>query len=1340
MKTNLCKRLTSASLSALLALSAFASAGVTAGAYSGEMDSNWQITIGDVNKKYRDTYDLFTKINAKRQEAGLTPLTLVTDWCDDAFVRAAELPIMQATTALNDDVYDYRADDSTAIGTYYREAIAVGDLTNDEIVTQLFTDQSYSYSMTSTLAKEIGVGVVTVNDDPDTKFVCVRLTDEKTHAGLSLNEVSASTYDVDDVLTTVSTLADARNLRFEDPYQDGYTMYVGYPERIEFKATERSGKGTYGTILPNISLRSTQSAYATKDGNVITPLAAIDQLQVIVRLYGATNNDDSYGGIRKLKIVEGTPPEEEELDDLNIKPIPDQRYTGQAITPVIEVFDKNRTTLSMGIEYTASFTNNVNVGVANVQVTGLGAYAGKTASATFNIVEMPDPLELTVTLSDSAPVTGQNVTINAAVTGGTAPFKYTYEYKKTGDAAFSMIAFESASATATFSSETVGEYVLQVTVSDSGTQTVTKTANVSVTEPLTLTASATPDHLFAGELVRVSAAASGGKEPYTYSFRHSTSETAYYTGVMDHYDLHPQTNGSVTDIVTVTDANGKTAQDETTYVIGSALALTTSLSESRIDLGSKVTVTAQASGGFAPYTYTYKAGLTTAALTTLAENVTDTSVKLIPTASGTYRVDVTATDAEGYTTTNSEYLTVLEPMTVTLEADKEVVTLNDSVTFTGSVEGGTAPYSYSFTYYEMEGLSVVSKTVTTSTPTITLTPYDVGDYPVTFTVVDQNGSTKSATVTVTVSNAITGEMTISPEICAKGAEVTATVDAVGGIGDKTYTFSVRAQGTTAYTMVQSSENVSAVLPTTVVGTFEVLVKVTDQSNMKLELTGTYTVVEPIAIKNASLSHPYSYYYGLENACFVGNQVEVYAEVEGGSGTYTAELSQGETVLAEGAVTGGRVSLTFTPAEAGNLTPTLTITDSYGLTQSTGFTLTVLPKLTNSSTIEADYPYVGETVTLNALASGGFLPAGENYSYSYFVRLPGEEDFTAIDPAENTPEVSGYLWSEVTSADYELTQTGTYVFKVIVKDKLNQEEVIFPVEVTEAPALTYSVRISDKTPIVGSTVNVHVTASGGVGTLTTQVMYRRTEIAKAWNHLEVTKTSTDEVASFVPGLPVEYEVKVVVSDERGHELKKYYTVTAQAAPVLVNTSEVSAEAVMIGETVTITGKAEGGRGRYTFAYSYKKASSHFWSAVPTVSEDTATASFVARAAETYYIRIQVTDENGRSKTIVRSVTVSDWPELVNTTSLTEEVPEKGLPYEIIPTAEGGKGDITFKVFYKKITSSYWQEIEPEEGRYFFTPGSNNVTYEVKVIAKDSRGKTAVKIMDVSVGEDASQAVR
>ena len=73
------------------------------------------------------------------------------------------------------------------------------------------------------------------------------------------------------------------------------------------------------------------------------------------------------------------------VSKFTVSAIPDQIYTGNEIKPTLTVKDGSKA-LTVGTDYTATYSSNTDVGNASVTVTGKGSYAGATASATFKIV------------------------------------------------------------------------------------------------------------------------------------------------------------------------------------------------------------------------------------------------------------------------------------------------------------------------------------------------------------------------------------------------------------------------------------------------------------------------------------------------------------------------------------------------------------------------------------------------------------------------------------------------------------------------------------------------------------------------------------------------------------------------------------------------------------------------------------------------------------------------------------------------------------------------------------------------------------------------------------------
>ena len=196
---------------------------------------------------------------------------------------------------------------------------------------------------------------------------------------------------------------------------------------------------------------------------------------------------------------------------------------------------------------------------------------------------------------------GNNGSITATATGGTAPYAYTWSNGQVG---------------AMTSNLTAGAY--SVTVTDASGCVTVQSGNV--TEPTALTASATPTaaNCFGGN-GNILAMGSGGTSPYTYSWSNGNT-TQNLTAPAGSYS------------VTVTDSKGCTTTQTGTITTPSQLVITTSATGST---GSNGTATATVTGGTSPYTYSW--GM-------VPPQFTATAITL---ASGNYTVFVT--DAKGCT-------------------------------------------------------------------------------------------------------------------------------------------------------------------------------------------------------------------------------------------------------------------------------------------------------------------------------------------------------------------------------------------------------------------------------------------------------------------------------------------------------------------------------------------------------------------------------------------------------------------------------------------------------------------------------------------------------------------
>jgi len=186
---------------------------------------------------------------------------------------------------------------------------------------------------------------------------------------------------------------------------------------------------------------------------------------------------------------------------------------------------------------------------------------------------------------------------------------------------------------------TVAVTATTATVTDHANRNNTGSVTFTVVKPPTLTvpASATT---YAGVAYSQTLSVAGGVSPYTWSVSGLpagltfNSTTLAITGI-------PTTAGAYPVSVTVADANQKTATATYTHTVNPALTLG-ALSGQTIDLASKLTFTAVASGGDGNYSYT-ATGLPTG----VSINKNNGAVNSKSSASGRFLPSITVADGSG---------------------------------------------------------------------------------------------------------------------------------------------------------------------------------------------------------------------------------------------------------------------------------------------------------------------------------------------------------------------------------------------------------------------------------------------------------------------------------------------------------------------------------------------------------------------------------------------------------------------------------------------------------------------------------------------------------------------
>ncbi len=114
-----------------------------------------------------------------------------------------------------------------------------------------------------------------------------------------------------------------------------------------------------------------------------------------------------------------------DISGCTIEDVEDQYYIGEEIEPAVTVKDGN-TVLEAGTDYSVSYQDNINAGLAMINVSGKGNYCGMI-SATFNILPK-DITELAFYLESEQEYTGNPITPDVIVKDGNKTLKYGTDY------------------------------------------------------------------------------------------------------------------------------------------------------------------------------------------------------------------------------------------------------------------------------------------------------------------------------------------------------------------------------------------------------------------------------------------------------------------------------------------------------------------------------------------------------------------------------------------------------------------------------------------------------------------------------------------------------------------------------------------------------------------------------------------------------------------------------------------------------------------------------------------------------------------------------------------------
>ncbi len=772
---------------------------------------------------------------------------------------------------------------------------------------------------------------------------------------------------------------------------------------------------------------------------------------------------------------------------------------------------------------------------------------GCTGTTTVTITQPSAPLTLSFTQTNVLCFGGSTGAIDLSVSGGTAPYTYSWS---------------NGSVTQDLNSLPAGTYTVNVHDANGLTGGCAATTSITIVQPDTpVTLNSTHVNVLCngGSTGSIDLTAGGGTPGYIYSWSNGAVTQ----------DVSGLAAGTYT--VNVHDANGTTGGcAATTSVTITQPAAAISLTFTKVNVlcngGSTGSIDLSVAGGTAPYTYLWSNGAITQDISSLA--------------AGTYTV--TVTDANGSSGGCSATLSV------TITQPSAPVSLSTTQTnilcfgaSTGAINltvaGGTAPYSY-----------VWSNGATTED----LSALAAGTYTV--VVTDANGSTGGCTATTTV--------TITQPAAALTVSTTQTnvlcFGASTGAIDLT-----PAGGTAPYTYLWSNGATTQDLSSIAVGTYTVQVTDANGSTGSCAATTTVTITQPAAPLSLTSTK-------VNVLCNGGLTGSINLTPAGGTAPYTFAWSNGAVTEDLIGLAAGTYTVTVTDANGstGGCFATTSVTITQPAAPVTVSTTQTNVLCFGASTGAINLTVAGGTAPYSYVWSNGAItedlttiPAG---TYTVTVTdangsvggCTATTTVTITQPAAALTLTStqvNVLCNGATTGSIDLTPAGgtapyTYSWSngAITQDITNLPAGSYTVNVHDANGLSGScaavatiIITQPAAPLTLTSTKVDILCNGGnTGSINLTPAGGTAPYNFAWSN----GATTEDLTSLTAGT-----YTVTVTDANGStggcSASTTITITQPAAPITLNTSQTN---ILCngGNTGAINLTVAGGTAPYSYVWS------------------------------------------------------------------------------------------------------------------------------------------------------------